>query len=50
MDPEAIVTSLGVARDGLYVKRMRNGVDELLHIDLDDGTQAPVPMPGAGER
>ncbi|MBP6796857.1 MAG: S9 family peptidase [Luteimonas sp.] len=48
MDPEAIVTSLGVARDGLYVKRMRNGVDELLHIDLDDGTQAPVPMPGAG--
>lgn len=48
MDDAAVVTDIGVARDGLYVKRMRDGVDELLRIAFDDGTPAPVPMPGAG--
>lgn len=48
MDAHAIVSDLRVARDGLYVKRMRNGADELLRIGRDDGKVTVLDMPEPG--
>lgn len=44
----AVVTGLAAARDALYVKRMRNGIDGLLRLDYGSGKVAPIAMPIAG--
>jgi prolyl oligopeptidase len=45
---DAVLTDLGVARDGLYLKSMRRGLDSVDRMDYASGTRTPVAMPGEG--
>ena len=46
--PEDVITSTNVARDGLYVKTMHNGVDHFERISYDTGAVKPIALPYDG--
>ena len=47
---DSVVMEIAGARDGLYVKRMKGGLSELLRLSYDRGARAlPVPLPYAGD-
>lgn len=48
MEDSAVITGIMAARDALYIKRMRNGIDELSRVHYASGARAPVAMPIAG--
>lgn len=48
MVDDAVVSELATARDALYVKRMRNGIDELVRVDYVSEKTAPLAIPVAG--
>ncbi len=45
---DAVVSRIVAARDALYVKRMRNGIDTVVRLPLDGGPATDVAMPLAG--
>ena len=45
---DAVLTEFGSARDGLYVKSMRHGLDRIERMDYASGALAPVAMPAEG--
>ena len=45
---DAVVTGVKVARDALYVTRMRNGIDELVRVEHASAATTPVVLPFAG--
>ena len=45
---EAVVTGLTAARDGLYVRRMTDGIDSFLRLPWQGGPAVPVAMPFTG--
>jgi len=47
-DESAVMTGLAVASDGLYVRRMRGGPDELLRLDYPGGAPGRVGLPYSG--
>lgn len=45
---DAVLTDFAVARDGLYVKSMRRGLDHIERMDYANHGLKPVAMPGEG--
>jgi prolyl oligopeptidase len=43
-----VLTGLAAARDALYVKRMRNGIDDVLRVEYRGGKTETISMPFAG--
>jgi len=45
---DAVVTDFAVARDALYVKRMRNGIDAIVRIPHEGGAARELDLPATG--
>jgi prolyl oligopeptidase len=47
-DANAVITGLATASDGLYVRRMQGGPDELLRLDYPGGAPRSIALPYGG--
>ena len=45
---DAVLTDLSVARDGLYLKSMRHGLNQVECMEFASGARTPVVLPGEG--
>ena len=45
---DSVITDLAAARDALYVKRMRNGRDQIMRIDYASGEASTLTLPFTG--